>query len=272
MKAAALICAALVAAAVVYRRERLSWPLRWLAVFACLALVAIGSGLIQLPDFETVIRRAASALGPYMYVLVGVLAFLETGGGVGLVAPGEFVVVLGGVSAGQGEIELIPLIAIVWVCALAGDLTSFVLGRRLGTPFLIRRGHVVGITPQRLHQVERFFAGHGGKTIILGRFISLVRSLSPFIAGASRMPARRFIPYTTIASGVWAVTFCVLGYVFWHSLDDVVAVTKQGTMGLVAAIAVVVASIALYRRRRAQDLGEPNHPAPVAAEQPDPTW
>ena len=63
---------------------------------------------------------------------MGVLAFLETGAFVGLVAPGETVVIAGGVIAGQGEIELLPLIGIVWACALLGDTTSFFIGRRLG--------------------------------------------------------------------------------------------------------------------------------------------
>jgi membrane protein DedA with SNARE-associated domain len=213
-------------------------------------LLAYGLGVLHPPRLEDAIRDVTGTLGPYTYVLVGVLAFLETGAGVGLVAPGELAVMLGGVSAGQGEIELIPLIAIVWACALAGDLTSFVLGRRLGRDFLLRHGTKVGITPTRVAQVESFFAAHGGKTIIVGRFIGLVRAVSPFIAGASRMPARRFIPYTTIAAGIWATTFCVLGYLFWHSLDQLIEITKQGTFGLAAAILLVAGTLVLYRRRR----------------------
>ena len=68
------------------------------------------------------------------------MAFLETGAFVGLVAPGETVVIAGGVIAGQGEIELIPLIGLVWVCAVLGDTTSFYIGRRLGRGFLERHG------------------------------------------------------------------------------------------------------------------------------------
>src|SRR5271170_5712853 len=82
-----------------------------------------------------------STLGPWTYVLVGVMAFLETGAGIGLVAPGELAVILGGVAAGQGEVELVPLIALVWVCAIGGDTLSYVLGRRLGRGFLLEHGH-----------------------------------------------------------------------------------------------------------------------------------
>jgi undecaprenyl-diphosphatase len=95
-------------------------------------------------------------------VLVGALAFLETGAFVGLLAPGETTIIVGGVVAGQGQIDIVALIAIVWACAVAGDVTSFLLGRRLGRAFLVRHGPKVQITPERLRQVEDFFARHGG--------------------------------------------------------------------------------------------------------------
>ena len=72
--------------------------------------------LSALPDPKKLIEDIAEALGAWTYALVGVMAFLETGAFVGLVAPGETVVIVGGVIAGQGEIELIPLIGLVWVC------------------------------------------------------------------------------------------------------------------------------------------------------------
>ena len=74
------------------------------------------------------------------------MAFLETGAFVGLVAPGETVVIAGGVIAGQGEIALIPLIGLVWICAVLGDTTSFYIGRRLGRGFLESHGPRVEIT------------------------------------------------------------------------------------------------------------------------------
>jgi undecaprenyl-diphosphatase len=250
MKPGPLIGAGLLAAAVVHRRRQLSLAITGLAALVIGGLLAYGSGLVHPPSLEIVIGGITTALGSYAYALVGVLAFLETGAGIGVVAPGEVAVILGGVSAGQGQIELIPLIAIVWVCALAGDVTSFVLGRRLGREFLIHHGPKVAITPQRLMQVESFFASHGGKTIIIGRFIGMVRALSPFIAGASRMPARRFIPYTTVAAGIWAATFSGLGYLFWQSLDQLIAITKQGTLALVFVIGLVAGAILLHRHLR----------------------
>jgi membrane protein DedA with SNARE-associated domain len=252
MQVGVLITGALLAGglAVASRRRRPSRPVLALAGLLIAGLVVSGTGIIHLPSPEVMIRDGARALGPFTYVLVGVLAYLETAGGVGLIAPGEIAVILGGVSAGQGELSLPGLIALVWACALAGDVTSYVLGRRLGREFLTRRGAAFGVSEHRLNQVERFFADHGGKTIVVGRFIGLVRVLSPFIAGASRMPARRFAAYTTIASGLWAATFSLLGYAFWQSLDELLALTRQGTLTLGAVVAVIVGTVALYRRRR----------------------
>ena len=177
------------------------------------------------------------------------MAYLETGAFVGLVAPGETVVIAGGVIAGQGEIELIPLIGLVWVCAILGDTTSFYIGRRLGRKFLERHGPRVKITHERLDQVEGYFERHGGKTILIGRFIGLVRALAPFIAGASGMAYRRFLPYSVVGTGLWATIFCVLGYIFWRSFDRVAHIAGQAIFGFGLTVAVIVGIVVAYRRR-----------------------
>jgi membrane protein DedA with SNARE-associated domain len=250
MKPAPLIAAGAFAALVVYRREHVSTPLRVVAVLAFAGLVAYGTGLVHPPSIELVVRHAVEALGTYTYALVGGLAFAETAGFAGLVAPGELGILLGGVSAGHGETNLLAMIALVWVCSVAGDLTSYALGRRLGRAFLVRHGAVFGITEERLSQVERHFDAHGGKTILIGRSISLVRSLAPFIAGASRMPLRRFVPYTTIAAGLWGALLCVLGYLFWGSLDELLTLISRGSIVLAVTVALVAGGVILYRQRR----------------------
>jgi membrane protein DedA with SNARE-associated domain len=100
-------------------------------VAAGVAVVASGV-LSEIPDPETVIEDVAHALGRWTYLLVAGLAFLETGAFVGLVAPGEFTVILGGVIAGQGEINVMLLLALTWFAAFLGDTTSFAIGSRLG--------------------------------------------------------------------------------------------------------------------------------------------
>src|SRR5262249_15478583 len=123
-----------------FRRRKLGRVELGLGSVVALAAAAYSTGQIHLPSAEHLIEDLGQALGPWTYLLVAVLAFAETGAFIGLIAPGETAILVGGVVAGQGQINIYALIAIVWVCAVAGDLTSFVLGRRLGREFLERHG------------------------------------------------------------------------------------------------------------------------------------
>jgi membrane protein DedA with SNARE-associated domain/membrane-associated phospholipid phosphatase len=246
----AAVAAVLVVAYLVRRWRKLSGERKALGILIALALAVYASGVLsELPDPKKVIGDVAEALGPWTYALVGLLAFLETGAFVGLVAPGETVVIAGGVIAGQGEIELLPLIGLVWACAVLGDTTSFYIGRRLGRPFLERHGPRLKITHERLEQVEGYFDRHGGKTILIGRFIGLVRALAPFIAGSSGLPYRRFVPYSIVGTGLWATTFCVLGYIFWRSFDRVAHYAGQAIFGFGVTVSLIVGIVVAYKRR-----------------------
>jgi undecaprenyl-diphosphatase len=250
VRPAPLALAVLLAAFAAWRWRRLGTENKVLALVAAAGLGVYGSGVVHPPPLEDLVRDVGQALGPYTYILVGVMAFLETGAFVGLVAPGETVVIVGGVVAGQGEIDVIVLIALVWACAFAGDTVSFLLGRRLGRAFLIKHGPRVRITEQRLEQVEGFLKRHGGPTILIGRFLGLVRALAPFVAGASRMPLRNFMPYDILAAGIWSATFCLLGYLFWRSFDKVVHIAKQGALAFGTTIGVVIVAVIAYRYLR----------------------
>src|SRR5919109_93005 len=243
MKWGWLLGAVALAAFLVIRRRRLG---RWTHIggwVVVAAAAAVGVGLIPLPNLEKLLEDAGETLGKWTYLLVGVLAFLETGAFVGFVAPGETTVIVGGLVAGQGRISLTVLIAITWACAVTGDLTSFALGRRLGRGWLLRHGERLKITEERLQTVERFFERRGGATVLIGRFIGFVRPLAPFLAGAARMPLRRFLPYDVLGAGLWTATFATLGFVFWHSFDQLTTYVSRGlfAFGSVIAVAALLA-------------------------------
>jgi undecaprenyl-diphosphatase len=253
VKPAPLIGAVLLAAFLVLRRRKLEPTLLIGGAIAVIGLLVYGSGVVELPDFKKIVEDAGNTLGRWTYLVVGVMAFFETGAFVGLIAPGETFLIFGGVVAGQGTISLVALIAIVWTCAVLGDLASFYAGRRLGRAFLIKHGSKVQITEERVHQVEGFFDRHGGKAIFLGRFVGLVRAVNPFLAGSSGMPLKRFLPYDIIGAGAWATMLLVLGYVFWQSFDRVLHYAEQGTLALGATIVVIAGGIWLYRHFRHQE-------------------
>ena len=207
-------------------------------------------------DLQQLLADVSSTLGQWTYLLVAVFAFLETGAFVGLIAPGETVVVLGGAVAGQGETSVLLTIALVWAGAFLGDTASFFLGARLGRNFVLKHGPRFRISPERFAQVETYFANHGGKTILIGRFIGVVRALAPFVAGSSGMRYSAMAPYSILGTGLWATFFTLLGYFASQNLDQVVSIAERGFLyfallvGLIVPIIVAVRYLAVEANRR----------------------
>ncbi len=199
---------------------------------------------------EGMLETLGDGLGGWAYALVGGLAFLETSAFVGLVAPGELAVVVGGVLAGRGRLELPVLVAVVWAAAAAGDLCGYALGRTAGRGFLLRHGRRVGVSEARLAVAERAFARHGVKAVVVGRFVGVIRALGPFAAGASGMPAARFVSADLAGAGLWAVTFTGLGYVFADRVGDLLDVLHRAQLGAGVALVALVAGVLAVRRLR----------------------
>lgn len=218
------------------------------AVGLAIAAVYYGvSRIVPHDDLQKLLRDISNTLGAWTYLLVGAFAFLETGAFIGLVVPGETVMLLGGAVAGQGAIDIYLLIAIAWFAAWAGDTTSFFIGRKLGREFVLRRGPRFGISRERFEQVESYFGRHGGKTILVGRFISLVRALAPFVAGSSGMAYRGFVPYSVLGTGIWASAHILIGYFFSRSIDTAAKYAGRGAFLLATLIAIVVGVVAAVR-------------------------
>jgi membrane-associated protein len=231
----------------------------WVAILAggalaAGALAALAGGVVQAPDLEGFLTDLSETLGPWTYALVAALAFLETGAFVGLVAPGETAIVLGGVVAAEGDVSLPAMILIAWGAAAAGDLASLMLGRKLGRRFLQTHGSRVGVTPARLTLVEGFFDRHGPKAILVGRFVGLVRAVAPFLAGASGMRVRAFLPWSLLGTFVWATSFTLIGYAFHASFSAAAGVLTHGALA-VAVLAAAILALREYRRTRRARVG-----------------
>jgi undecaprenyl-diphosphatase len=248
---AAAVAAVLLVAGAIHRRRKLGTERLFLSLLVAVALGVYASGLLsELPNVEMLIEDLAEALGQGTYALVSLLAFLETGAFVGLVAPGEFTVIVGGVIAGQGTIDVLPLLGFVWLSCVLGDSTSFFIGKKLGRGFLEKNGPKVKITHERLAQVDAYFEKHGGKTIVIGRFVGLVRALAPFIAGSSGLQYRRFLPFSVIGTGLWATCFTLLGYFFYQSFDTVANYAGRATFVFGTLVFTVLGIRYAYKRLR----------------------
>jgi membrane protein DedA with SNARE-associated domain len=197
---------------------------------------AIAVGALAVPDLAGALSDATRSLGGWIYLAVAALVFLETTALLGFMIHGELALLLGGVAAERGDASLVAMIALVCAAAVAGDLVSLLLGRRLGRPFLERHGGRVGLGAARLVRVDAFFARHGGKALFLARFTGFLRATMPFVAGSSGVVPRRLLPYSLASALVWTVTFTVLGYAFSESFADAgETATRVGLVGILLA-------------------------------------
>jgi undecaprenyl-diphosphatase len=230
-------------------KETRKWLFRGLVVAAIVAFIIFFPSI----NLDKIIEDLSKSLGSWTYLLVGGLAFLETGAFVGLVAPGEFTVMLGGAVASQGDVSLPLIIAVTWLAAFSGDSASYLLGAKLGRGFLVQHGERFRITPERLKRVEDYFARYGGRTILIGRFIGLVRALAPFIAGSSRLPYRNFAPFSILGTGLWSTALILIGYFAAQSLDTVTKAVGKGLLVFGIVVGIVVALVVAYRFLREGD-------------------
>ncbi|MEO5659054.1 MAG: DedA family protein, partial [Polaromonas sp.] len=160
--------------------------------------------------------------GQWGYVVIFLGAMLESAAFLGLLIPGESLVLLAGFLAAQGLLDLDVLMVVVAVGAALGDSMGYELGRRMGRTKLVHYGSRFGLTDARVAKADAFFARHGSKAVFFGRFVGFARALVPFLAGSSRMAYRQFLPYNVLGAALWASAVTLLGYFLgasWQSAE-----------------------------------------------------
>jgi membrane protein DedA with SNARE-associated domain len=203
--------------------------------------VAVAAGLVAVPDLAGSVSGATESLGAWIYLAVVAFIFLETTALVGFVIHGELALLVAGVAAERGDASLPVVIGLAWGAAVAGDVVSLLLGRRLGRGFLERHGPRVRFGPPQMARIDAFFERHGRKAVLLGRWTGFLRATLPFVAGSSGMPLRRLLPVSAISALLWTATFVVIGYVFSESfLSAGETATRWGLVLVLVTIAALV--------------------------------
>ena len=239
---------------VAYRVRQRNWPRAALGVAAVALLAAYAADLIpeQLPDGKEAIEDTADSLGGWLYAFTAGMAFFESfPPPFCAIWPGEFAVIFAGAAAAQGEqVDVVPLIALVWIASATADSAAFALGRRWGRTFLEQHGPRVRVTRERLARLDRWFDRFGTGLLVVGRLLPVARPLGPFVAGTSALPYRRFLRWNLVGVTLFSVGFTLLGYAFYESYDRVVVTI--GRAGLALAGVAVAAGVGVYavRRRR----------------------
>jgi membrane-associated protein len=153
-------------------------------------------------------------------LLVCVVVFVETGMFVGFFLPGDSLLVTAGVFAGAGQLKLAALLTLVTLCAIAGDQVGYFIGWRAGAS-LFRREDSRFFKRRHLQRAHEFYERYGGKTIILARFVPIIRTFCPPVAGAAQMPYPRYLIYDIFGGFLWVWSMILLGYTLGRTVPNI---------------------------------------------------
>jgi membrane protein DedA with SNARE-associated domain len=202
---------------------------------------------VQLPGF---LAALAPLLDRWGYLAVGFLIFVED---FGVPAPGETVLIAASVYAGAGRLNIVAVGVVGFVAAVLGDNIGYAIGRFGGRTLVLRFGRYVRLTEERLARAESFFARHGGKIVIVARFIEGLRQANGIIAGITRMHWLRFVAFNSLGAALWVATWTSVGYLAGNHIQAIYTEVSRYALYLlaVAGLAVIVLIIR-HRLRRAR--------------------
>ena len=214
--------------------------------------------LRSLTDPDKLIHLLSTVVtGWYSYLLLAGIVFCETGLLVGFVLPGDSLLFTIGVVCGAGHLE-VALIIVVLICAcMVGDWSGYLLGRRAGTA-VFNRPDSRFFKTEHLRRTQAFYDKHGGKTIIMAKFVPIIRTFAPFVAGVARMPYSRFLPFDLVGGVGWVTSMTLLGYF----LGGIPLVRRHFEKFVVLVVVISVLPIVYHAARARFE----RRPAPAAAD------
>ncbi len=151
------------------------------------------------------------------YAILFALAFLESCAFIGVFVPGQIVVALAGFLAAHGYLNAYDCLWVVSVAVVMGESLSYYLGTLARSGYLERHHRLLRLKEKYLPATDAYFHSHGGKTVIIGRFVGVLRAFTPFVAGMARMSYFRFLIFSALGGTLWAGVFIAAGYVFGES-------------------------------------------------------
>jgi membrane-associated protein len=171
--------------------------------------------------------------GFWSYAILAAIIFSETGLVILPLLPGDSLLFVAGALAASGALDMGPLIAVLTTAAILGNLANFQIGRWLG-PHLFKRPDSRLLNPAHLAAAHAFYERHGGKTVILARFLPIIRTYAPFAAGIGAMEVRHFALYTVVGAFLWVSSITLLGYFF----GDMPLI--KGNLSLITLVIIIV--------------------------------
>ncbi len=190
----------------------------------------------------------AATYGVWVYALLFLIVFLETGVVVTPFLPGDSLLFATGALAAAGVLDLVTVLALLSAAAIIGDNMNYAIGRYIGPRVFTENSRL--LKREHLLRTQRFYEKHGGKTVVIARFMPIVRTFAPFVAGVGRMRYPRFLAFDVGGGLLWVWSFGLLGYFFGN--HPVVKENFGLVIVAVIAISLLPMVIEAWRARNAR--------------------
>jgi membrane-associated protein len=182
------------------------------------------------------------------YAVLVAIVFTETGLLVGFFLPGDSLLVTAGLVAATGALDIWWLNALLIVAAVVGDSVGYAIGYRAG-PRIFTREESLLFRPSHVERTRRFYERHGAKTIVIARFVPIVRTFAPVVAGVGQMEYRRFLTYNVVGGIGWVTSMTWAGYLLGQTIPNI-GDHIHVVVAVVIVLSLVPIAIELYRERR----------------------
>lgn len=178
--------------------------------------------------------------GTFTYAFLFFIIFMETGFVVTPFLPGDSLLFAAGAIASTGALDLLLLLILLSAAAILGDTVNYWAGRKVG-PAIFRKETGIFLNKKHLERTHRFYEKHGGKTIVIARFIPIIRTFAPFVAGIGNMSYPKFLSYNVVGGLVWINLFTIAGYFF----GNIPAVKHNFSIVILAIVGISVLPLAV---------------------------
>ena len=191
---------------------------------------------------KLIIETLLAKGGLFVYVGLFLIVFAETGLALGFFLPGDSLLVVAGLVAATGKLNVALLIGLLFVAAVVGDAVGYYTGARLG-PRLFNKKKSLIFRPSHLQRAHAFYEKYGGKTIVIARFVPIVRTFAPIVAGAAEMPYRRFVVFNIAGGLLWVTSMLLSGYFLGSLLKSKLGIDLDEHIEWVVIIVVLLSLI-----------------------------
>ncbi len=196
--------------------------------------------LYQVKDFlnpKFLIDYLLNLLGGYVYFGLFFIVFAETGLAVGFFLPGDSLLVVSGLFAAAGKLNVALVMLAFFLGSVIGDSTGYWTGRMMGKTLFNREKSLI-FKPSRVEKAKKFFEKYGVKTVILARFVPIVRTFAPLVIGATEMPYRKFLPFSILGGLLWICSMVLAGYFLGGVIESALGIKLEDHIEKVVIVVV----------------------------------